>query len=54
MLSRYRGKTTCSDCNGNRLKKESSYVKINNKSITDLVQMPISSVIFFNDLKLNN
>ena len=55
MLSRYRGKTTCSDCNGNRLKKESSYVKINNKSITDLVQMPINSVIsFFNDLKLNN
>ena len=55
MLSRYRGKTTCSDCNGNRLKKESSYVKINNKSITDLVQMPINSLIsFFNDLKLNN
>ncbi|MDG1966839.1 MAG: excinuclease ABC subunit UvrA, partial [Flavobacteriaceae bacterium] len=54
MLSRYRGKTTCSDCNGNRLKKESSYVKINNKSITELVQMPISSVInFFNNLKLS-
>ena len=55
MLSRYRGKTTCSDCNGNRLKKESSFVKINNKSITELVHMPISSVInFFNNLKLNN
>ncbi|MDC6480449.1 excinuclease ABC subunit UvrA [Flavobacteriaceae bacterium] len=54
MLSRYRGKTTCSDCNGNRLKKESSFVKINNKSITELVHMPISSVInFFNNLKLN-
>ena len=54
MLSRYRGKTTCSDCNGSRLKKESSYVKINNKSITELVQMPISSVIiFFNNLKLS-
>ena len=55
MLSRYRGKTTCSTCNGNRLKIEASYVKINGKSITDLVQMPISSVIkFFNDLKLND
>ena len=55
MLSRYRGKTTCSTCNGNRLKIEASYVKINSKSITDLVQMPISSVIkFFNDLKLND
>ena len=54
MLSRFRGKTTCSDCNGNRLKKESSFVKINNKSITELVHMPISSVInFFNNLKLN-
>ena len=55
MLSRYRGKTTCSTCNGNRLKIEASYVKINSKSITDLVQMPISSVVkFFNDLKLND
>ena len=54
MLSRYRGKTRCSDCNGNRLKKESSYVKINNKSITELVQMPIGSLInFFNNLKLS-
>lgn len=41
MLSRYRGKTTCPDCNGNRLKKEASWVKIADKAITDLINMPI-------------
>ena len=55
MLSRYRGKTTCSDCDGNRLKKEASYVKINKKSITDLVQLPISElVLFFEKIKLTD
>ena len=47
MLSRYRGKTKCSTCNGNRLKKEASYVKINKKSITDLVEMPINELLIF-------
>ena len=41
LLSRYRGKTTCPDCHGTRLKRESNYVKINGMSITDLVEMPI-------------
>ena len=55
MLSRYRGKTKCNSCDGNRLKKEASYVKINNKSITDLVEMPIDQLlVFMNRLKLNN
>ena len=47
MLSRYRGKTICNTCNGNRLKTEASYVKISGKSITDLVQMPIDSLLKF-------
>jgi len=47
ILSRYRGKTICNNCNGNRLKIEASYVKINGKSITDLVQMPIDSLLKF-------
>ncbi len=55
MLSRYRGKTTCHNCGGNRLKKEASFVKINKKSITELVQMPISKLsIFFKKLKLSD
>ena len=41
MLSRYRGKTTCPKCHGTRLKPEAQYVKIDGRSITDLVQMPV-------------
>ena len=41
MMARYRGKTTCPTCHGTRLKPEAEYVKINGRSITDLVQMPV-------------
>lgn len=44
MLSRYRGKTTCPECHGTRLKKEVEYVRINGKSITNLVEMPVVSL----------
>lgn len=44
MLSRYRGRTTCPDCRGTRLRKDASYVKIGGYSITDLVLMPIEDV----------
>ena len=44
MLSRYRGKTICPDCHGTRLKKETNYVLINGKSISDLVEMPVSEL----------
>ena len=54
MLSRYRGKTVCPDCEGYRLKKEASYVKIGGKAIGDMVAMPITELAaFFNDLKLD-
>ena len=53
MLSRYRGKTKCPKCLGKRLREEASYVKIGNKSITDLVDLPIDEVLpFFNHLEL--
>ncbi|MCT4591461.1 MAG: excinuclease ABC subunit UvrA [Carboxylicivirga sp.] len=53
MLSRYRGKTTCPACNGTRLKKEAGWVKVGQKSIHELVVMPISELSdFFNGLKL--
>lgn len=55
MLSRYRGKTTCPDCRGTRLKKEAGYVKVNGKSIQDLVLMPITGLReFFNSLELSD
>ena len=41
MLARYRGKTVCPTCHGTRLKPEAEYVKLNGRSITDLVQMPV-------------
>ncbi len=54
MLSRYRGKTTCPDCGGARVRIESSYVKIGGKSIGDLVVMPVKVLQqFFLSLKLS-
>jgi len=53
MLSRYRGKTVCPDCNGTRLRKDASYVKVNNHSISDIVLMPVKeSLSFFNNIEL--
>ena len=45
LLSRYRGRTTCPDCRGTRLRKDASYVKIGDTSITDLVLLPIEEVL---------
>lgn len=54
MLSRYRGKTLCPECNGTRLRKDASYVKIGGRSITDLVLMPIDELkVFFEKLSLD-
>lgn len=53
MLSRYRGRTTCPDCRGTKLRKDAAYVKIADASITDLVLMPIEdTLVFFEKLKL--
>ncbi|PWG04249.1 excinuclease ABC subunit UvrA [Polaribacter aquimarinus] len=54
MLSRYRGKTKCTTCNGKRLREETNYVKINNKTISDLVSLPLDELAdFFKDIKLD-
>ncbi len=47
MLSRYRGKTTCPECKGTRLKKEAEYVKVTGKSLQELVLMPVSELKTF-------
>jgi excinuclease ABC subunit A len=53
MLSRYRGKTVCPECDGSRLKKEAGYVKVGGKTISDLVQMPVSGLQqFFSRMKI--
>jgi excinuclease ABC subunit A len=53
LKARYRGRTICPTCHGSRLKPDTEYVKINNKSITELLQMPIKELrIFFENIKL--
>ncbi|MFM8597086.1 MAG: excinuclease ABC subunit UvrA [Flavobacteriales bacterium] len=54
LLSRYRGKTICPDCQGTRLRKDAGYVKINDKNLQDIVLMPLSEASqFFQNLKLS-
>ena len=55
LLSRYRGKTECSECKGSRLRKETENVKINNKSIPQLLKLSINELArFFNDFNVEN
>jgi excinuclease ABC subunit A len=54
MLARYRGKTSCPDCLGTRLRKDANYVKVAGKNITELVLMPVSDLLpFFKSVELN-
>uniref|UniRef100_UPI00404A3EB1 excinuclease ABC subunit UvrA n=1 Tax=Flavobacterium sp. TaxID=239 RepID=UPI00404A3EB1 len=54
MLSRYRGKTKCPVCKGKRLRIEASYIKIADKTVAELVDLPILHLIeFFKNLELN-
>lgn len=54
LKARYRGKTTCPECHGSRLRKDVDYVKVSGKTITDLVKLPVSELkIFFDNLQLS-
>ncbi|MCL4121255.1 UNVERIFIED_CONTAM: hypothetical protein GTU68_045191 [Idotea baltica] len=54
MLSRYRGKTKCTTCHGKRLRQETNYVKINEKTISDLVSLPLDELaVFFKNITLD-
>lgn len=54
LLSRYRGKTKCHDCNGYRLRKEALYVQVGGKHIGELCEMPVRNLsAFFKALKLS-
>ncbi len=54
LLSRYRGKTICNECKGTRLRKEANYIKINGKSISELVNLSLDDLAnFFKNIKLN-
>ena len=54
LLARYRGKSRCHSCHGKRLRKEANYVKIQGKSISDLVEISIEKLqAFFRELTLS-
>jgi excinuclease ABC subunit A len=44
LLSRYRGRTQCTECNGYRLRKEAIYVKVDKKHIGELSEMPVKDL----------
>lgn len=55
MLSRYRGKTKCPDCKGTRLRSDANYVKVNDKSISEIVQMQLNdAAVYFETIKLDD
>ncbi len=54
MLSRYRGRTLCPDCKGFRLRKEALYVKVADRHIGELCEMPVKDLqVWFQNLKLS-
>ncbi len=54
MIARYRGRTTCFECRGTRLRKEVRYVKVADKSLPDLLTMSLEEVLdYFKNLKLD-
>lgn len=55
LLSRYRGRTLCSECNGYRLRKEALYVKISERHIGELCEMQVRDLrTWFEQLELND
>jgi len=55
MLSRYRGKTECPDCKGTKIRKDTNYVKVGGKAISELLTIPISKCYdFFSSIKLSD
>lgn len=54
LINKYQGVTRCSACKGSRLRREALQVKINDKSIHQVVSMPIEKAFsFFANLKLS-
>ena len=54
LLSRYRGRTICPECNGYRLRKEALYVQVQHKHLGQLCEMPVKDLFsWFKDLSLS-
>ncbi len=54
LIARYRGRTTCPDCQGTRLRKEALYIQVGGLSIDQVIQMPIDQMAdHFSHLQLS-
>ena len=54
LLSRYRGRTKCPDCEGYRLRKEALYVKVHKKHIGELCEMQVKDLkVWFDKIQLS-
>lgn len=54
LLARYRGRTICRTCNGQRLRVETTYVTVGGKHIGELINLPIDQLqAHFKKLKLS-
>ncbi len=54
LYSRYRGKTECPECKGTRLRKDTNYVKVAGKTISEIVKMQLDEALeFFNTIRLD-
>ena len=54
LLSRYRGKTVCPDCQGTRIRKDAAYVRVGSRAITELLLMSVERLTqFFDQLTLS-
>ncbi len=55
LLSRYRGRTNCPDCNGYRLRPEALYIQVQGKHIGELCEWQVKDLKqWFNDLQLSD
>jgi excinuclease ABC subunit A len=54
LLARYRGRTTCNECKGGRLRKEASYIRVGTKNIMELTKIPVDQLKqYFDELWLS-
>ena len=45
LLSRYRGKVQCPSCKGSRLRKEATYVRVGDRTLSELFEKPVSELL---------
>ena len=54
LLSRYRGRTVCDECDGSRLRSDTNNIKVGGATLSKLLYLPIDELsIFFQKIKLD-